>query len=155
MNSPNLGRLLCCSGGIELPKSYREPLKSGTLKRPSYLLCPKMVSLKPVWPALLPAETFPAGGGKRRPGAGFVGGIAIAFTGVLLALVTGMERVHYVRENYQLSVQLRQRERELHQAQRAYQALAAYVAVQSAREPEAELRQASLATPVARTKVRG
>jgi hypothetical protein len=119
------------------------------------LLSPKPVSLGPVFPALLEPETGSAGGGAKRVGAIFAGGIAVAFIGVLVALVTGMERVHYVRENYQLSVQLRQRERELHQAQRAYQALAAYVAVQSAREPEAELRQASLTAPAARTKARG
>jgi hypothetical protein len=46
----------------------------------------------------------------------------------------GLSRVHKVRQSYQLSLQLRQRERDLHHVQRAYHALEAYVAAQTVRE---------------------
>jgi len=82
---------------------------------------------------------------EARAGRG--GSVAWAWTLVLTSLCVavlfgaGLVRVHRIRHNYRVSVELLQRERELHHVQRDYRALEAYVAAQQVRD----LRRAELA----------
>lgn len=49
---------------------------------------------------------------------------------------TGFQRVHYVRNNYQLGRELSERERQIHHLEQAFHSLEAFVAVQSSRESQ-------------------
>jgi hypothetical protein len=76
--------------------------------------------------------------------------------GVVGLFCLGAVRVHRVRHNYQVSLELRQRERELHHVQRAYRALEAYVASQQVRDLQrAELSKVSGPAVPARRATRG
>ena len=60
--------------------------------------------------------------------------MVMLFGGTLMLGALGLQRVQYVREQYRLGQQLRQRERELVQMRRAYQVITAHVAEQEAQD---------------------
>lgn len=85
-----------------------------------------------------------ARGKKERTPGMFAALVCLAIASILGFFTMGIVRVHAVRHEYQVSMQLRHRDRELHQIQRQYHALQAYIAVQSAREVQhIELARAS------------
>jgi hypothetical protein len=88
-----------------------------------------------VRPAL--ADLDELSGGRQRHRAttmAWISAMVLAFACTIGLFCSELAQVHRVRHNYQVSLQLRQNERELHQVQRAYHALEAYVAAQTARD---------------------
>jgi hypothetical protein len=152
MNTSNLSQLLVLNRSISAPGPKRtRPGWSG--RNPLLHLTVAKGSACQVNPALSRAEhgsTLPSRRGLAT-GLTFVGMLLVII--LAASFVVGMQRVRYVRQNYHLSLQLKQREREVDLAQRAYHALAAFAAVQGAQTSDlAEMRRAALPMPVTAPK---
>jgi uncharacterized protein HemX len=95
----------------------------------------KPADLGPVRPVLADPKESLGGRQWHKATAGvWISVVVLAFACGIGLFCSGLARVRRVRQNYQVSLQLRQNERELHQVQRAYHALEAYVAAQAARD---------------------
>jgi hypothetical protein len=131
MNSPRFAQLLLVNREVRLPAVVRA---AGPAPRLSCLMQPHPPSAGPIRPALADLDEFPGHERRRSASAIWVSAVVLAFACVVGLFSLSLARVHRVRQAYEVSVQLRQRERELHQVQRAYRALEAYVATQAARD---------------------
>ena len=91
--------------------------------------------LSPVRPALADLDELSGGQQPHKAATvAWISAVILAFACTIGLFCSGLAQVDRVRHNYQVSLQLRQNERELHQVQRAYHALEAYVAAQAARD---------------------
>ena len=151
MNPTLLGRLLFLNRELQMPKERVTPLAGWDGRGLSPLSAIKPVCWTPVQPLLSEEMNRRRANRPRRKL-----GLALLTATVAVGLITltslcamGMERVRQTRTQYQLSLQLRKKERELHQVQQAYHALEAFVAVQAAREgQESQIERVSLSLSV-------
>jgi hypothetical protein len=149
MNAPNFGRLLVLGQTRRqtAPNPFRLA-KTPSARGPSFMAV-REVSLAPVHPLLSTEREGRHSAGRSRRGTGFLaGGLALVAASFLMLMLSGFQRVDHARERYQLSNQIQRRERELKQVQRAYHALAAYVAVQKVNDAQVLAQQNSTAKPV-------
>jgi hypothetical protein len=125
-------QLLVLNRVLRLPARTPVPRRA---QLPPHLMPWKPADLGPVRPVLAdPKESL---GGQQWPKATtgvWISVVVLAFACGIGLFCSGLARVHRLRQNYQVSLQLRQNERELHQVQRAYHSLEAYVAAQAARD---------------------
>jgi hypothetical protein len=131
MNSSHFARLLIVNRGIQLPARY--PSTPPT-RRSACLLRQKPVAEGPIQPLLCCRKELRDQQRRTPLAAAWISAMMLAFAGIIGLFGFSLARVHGVRHDYQVSTELRHRERQLHQVQRAYRALEAYVAIQAARD---------------------
>jgi hypothetical protein len=147
MNMTQRGSLLLINGALSFqgpPSIHVERVWKSRYLGP-------LATIRPVdWtPVRLPLEAAEGSASpKRRLAAVLCGGATVVGLAAAIYFAVGMQRMQEVRRTYQVSLQLRQRERQLSQAQRAYRGLEAYVAVQRAWDiQQAELARVAAPTP--------
>ena len=153
-----LAYLFLTNGTVESPSTKANPFRLHEADRPSPFVRVKCADNRPVAPRL--GANADADRPETRWSARFeklcLALVFVLFVSTAIACGFGVQRIQHNREKYRLSLQIKQRERELTEAKKMCRNLEGLVALYAAREFRLNgVRQTTLARPKSKSPVRG